>query len=493
VDAAHRTLLRRLMPLAVVMVATWAYVAYGLQAEIIRDDALYAYCGQRVADGAAPYERVFDVTGPLASAVPALGVLAARQIGVAEHRGVQIEFVALSVLTVLAVYLLARAQTESVTAGAFAAVTFLGFQPLIRHGAGGHPKTFMLLMMTLGLLCVARRRWALAGVLVAAAALTWQVMVLVGLAALAAAAGEEPGKRSRAMLSVIAGALALFAVTVAWFVAQGALYELWECAFVSPTFLTSRASDLPPTYRIWRLLRSCYRGYTSHFALAWLGFVGLFAAFVESRRQAGGALSACIGSRWSAIFVSFVLLAGFSLFDFQNPSDAFHLLPLVSLGLGYILWRAIGALTGPDALIRPGQEPIAAALVVVALLAPTVISVKFHPGEGLDEQIRISHEIADMLGDGSIQCVNAPQVLYLAELRSATRHLVLSPPLVDYVDSREPGGVDGWLRTIWDTNVDLIVVDSSELPLMPRIERFVKENYEVARVYEEWTVYERPG
>ncbi len=489
----HTALLRRLMPLLVVGLAAWTYLTYGFSGEISRDDAFYAHCGQRVADGYAPYERVFDVTGPLASMIPAVGVKAARYAGVPDHHGIQAQFVILSILTVLSVYLLGLEVTGSAIAGGLAAVTFVGFEAFLENASAASPKIAMTLLMTLALLCVLRRRWALAGALIAAAALTWQAMVLVGIAAVAATAGEARGQRARATLALVAGGLAVVAAIAAWFAAHGALTELWDSAVVSLFYLASRASDLPVGWYFWRVLRLSYRGYPHNFMAACLGSVGLIAAFVEARRQAGRSLGALLGSRWSSILVSFVLLLGFSVLDFQGAPDAYTLLPPVSLGLGYLLWRAMSAMTGPEALIRPGQQVVAAALVALALLGPTIVHVKFNPGEGLERQKQIAGEIVARLDGGTLQCINAPAVLYIGEVRNATRHVIVSPPLLDFIDEHETGGVDGWLRDIEDSNVELIVNHTRPVRThMPELEQWVLDNYRLWRTYEDWSVYERP-
>ena len=483
-------LVRRAVPLLLVGMAVWTYLTYGFQREVARDDALFAYSGQRVADGCAPYERSFDAKGPLSYAVPALGVLAARQLHIPEYRGVQGEFVVISILCVLAVYLLTREVTGSVVAGVFAAIMFLGFEGFLQHAAGARAKTTIVLLTPLALLALVRRRWALGGALVAAAALTWQTMVLLGLAAIPSILREEPSRRLRAFVALLAGGLAVVALVVAWFAAEGALTDLWHGAVVSLTYLASRTSELPLSWRFWRPVRRCWEGYPSTFMAGCFGVLGLIAAFAEKSREEGGAIGALTRSPWSVIFLGFIMLVGFSILDFQIYGDAYPLLPFIALGLGFVLERALTALTGPESLIRPGQRPLAAALVALALFSPTVVFVKFHPGRGLAEQQRISREIADRLGDGTIQCINAPQILCLAELKNATRYAILSGRLLGFVEDHEPGGVDGLLRSMG--RADLVVCYVSDCEQMPCVYDRVKRNYRLWRTYEKWEVYERP-
>jgi len=489
-QAKCTVLARRLMPLLIVGIAAWTYVTYGFDATILRDDAFYGHCAQRVADGYPPYVQVFDVKGPLASLVPALGVIAARQVGVPDYRGVQVEFVIIAILLVLAVYLLTQALTGSVTAAALAAVVFLGFEGFIRHAAGCRPKIIMVLLMTLALLSVVRKSWALAGALLAMAALTWQPVGVVGLAALMATLGEPAGRRRRAVLLLLAGGLAVVAAVVAWFAAKGALTELWRAAGVALVYTSARGSDLPLTWRLWRPLRICFEGYRASFMAGGLGFVGLLAALTEAWRRHGGLIGTLTRSRWSGVFGAFAVLAGFSLFDFQRYPDGWVLLPFLSAGLGYLLARALQGLSGPEALIRPGQRPLAAAMVALALFAPTVVHVKFEPGRGLPEELQMVREIVQHLDGAPVQVIGAPEVLYFCGLTNATRHVVVGTGITAYIDALEPGGVAGWLQEIEDANPGLLVCERA-LGNLPAVTSWRRKHYRLWRDYGEMQAYER--
>jgi hypothetical protein len=481
-------MLRRVVPLAVLAIAAWTYLTYGFQNAVDRDDAFYAYCGQQVAAGHAPYERVFDVKGPLASAFPAAGVVAANYFGVPEHLGVRTQFVIIAIATALGVYLLGQALTGSVIAGAFSAFAFIGFEGFIWHAAGARPKMAAVAVMTFALLFVVRRRWALAGALIATAVLTWQTTAVLGLAALGSIWGREGERRLRAALTLVGSGLAVVALVVSWAAIEGALTQLWDASVVSLVFLAGRSKEETIGWLLWRPLTRAYDGYPGTFMAGCLGVVGMVAAFAGIMRDQDGPVGAFLRSPWSPLLASFIFFAGFSVLDFQRYDDAFIMLPFLAVGFGFILERALRALTGPNRLIRPGQRQVAAAMVALAILAPTIVHVKWNPGEGLQEQQRIINEVVTRLGDAPIQCINAPTVLFLGELDNATRHVVLSPPLLDYMDAVEAGGVDGWLASIKQSDVELIVCNPQD---MPGIERWVENNYRVWREYPAWTVYER--
>ena len=66
---------RRLDPLgpAVALLAGVLFLLRGFDGMLTRDLALYAYAGQRVADGVPPYVGVMNRSGPLAHLVPGAG------------------------------------------------------------------------------------------------------------------------------------------------------------------------------------------------------------------------------------------------------------------------------------------------------------------------------------------------------------------------------------------------------------------------------------
>lgn len=490
--AVYRSVLRRLMPLFIIGVAGWVFTTYGLDGKIARDDALYAYSGQCVAEGHVPYQRAFDVKGPLASAIPALGVLAARQANLPDHRGVQVEFIIISVLSVVAVYLLGQALTDSSLAGTFAALTFLGFEGFIAHAAGARPKTAVILFTTIALLAIVRKRWAVGGALIALAALTWQTMALIGIGALTAVWGEPQQNRRHALLSLLGGGLAVVAAVVAWFASARALVDLWNGAVAALPHLASRARELPLSWRIWRPLRRCYEGYPATFMAGGFGLLGLAGAFVMSLREWGGPIGAITRSRWSVVFTSFALLAAFTFIDFQIYDDAYPLLPFAAVGFGFVLERALSGLTSSEGILPRSYRDIAAAGVCLAILTPTVIFAKFTPGTGLSEQKQAVTEIKERLGDGRLQAINAPEVLYLGELTNLTKHVVVGPRVLAVIDAMEPGGVDAWLRSIEEADVELIVCSTSDCHrLVPEVGKWVEENFELWREYDRWQVYER--
>ena len=97
-----------------VLVAIGLYSRAGIDAYLYRDDAIYAYGGQQLTHGVAPYVSIFDPKGPLPTMLCALGAWAGQVLGHNDVLMMRLVYFACAVLTVLAVYLLVRALWNSV-------------------------------------------------------------------------------------------------------------------------------------------------------------------------------------------------------------------------------------------------------------------------------------------------------------------------------------------------------------------------------------------
>src|SRR3954453_21066740 len=123
--------------LTVLLVSAGLFTRYGIGGNLSRDESIYAYGGQRVADGVVPYASIFDAKTPLATVLPGLGVALARVVGADDLDGIRVLFCVLSFLTVVAVYVLVVELWRSVAAGIVAAVTFASFGGFAMDALGG--------------------------------------------------------------------------------------------------------------------------------------------------------------------------------------------------------------------------------------------------------------------------------------------------------------------------------------------------------------------
>ena len=124
--------LRRVDPFGplLAVAALVVFLVQGFDSVLTRDLALYSYGAQQTVEGVPPYVSVLNRAGPLAHLVPAVGVGAARIVGMDDILGMRLLMLLISVACVWVLYLLVRDLFHSRLAGvasATALLTFAGF------------------------------------------------------------------------------------------------------------------------------------------------------------------------------------------------------------------------------------------------------------------------------------------------------------------------------------------------------------------------------
>ena len=184
--------------LAVAAVSIVVYTLHGFHGALTRDLGVYSYAGQQVADGVPPYLGILNRAGPLAHALPGVGVLLARAGGFDDIVTMRVLFMLIATACVCTIYLLGRDLFRSRAAGLVTAGTLLSFHGFIQYASNGpREKTPMTLFIIVALWAVTRRWWFTAGVCVSLATLCLQTAfvstfaaVVVGALLLANGAGS---------------------------------------------------------------------------------------------------------------------------------------------------------------------------------------------------------------------------------------------------------------------------------------------------------------
>ena len=141
------------------LVAGVVYALHGFGHYLSRDLALYAYAGQRVADGVAPYEGVVNRSGPLSHLVPGVGAFLGRLVGVDDLLAMRAFFLVLSMACVWLAYVMGRDLLQSRAAGWTVAAALLYVNGFTQYATGGpREKTTLVLFLLAALIAVARRR-----------------------------------------------------------------------------------------------------------------------------------------------------------------------------------------------------------------------------------------------------------------------------------------------------------------------------------------------
>ena len=249
-----------MLALGVGAVALLTYALHGVHGMLSRDLAVYSYAGQQVANGVPPYDGILNRAGPLAHAIPAIGVWIARAGGFDDVVTMRLQFMAIATLCVCAVYLLGRDVFTSRLAGLVSAATFLTFSGFIEYASNGpREKTPMTLFVTCALWAVARKHWFTAGVCVSLATLCLQIAFFSSFTAVVAGAlFLAHGGRLRALARVALGGALPVAVCAAWFAAAGSLHDAVEAFLLINMRYTTPDPVLPRLDAAWLDLQEAY-------------------------------------------------------------------------------------------------------------------------------------------------------------------------------------------------------------------------------------------
>ncbi|RYP85352.1 hypothetical protein EKO23_12785 [Nocardioides guangzhouensis] len=451
---AERSARLRIDPLllAVTVAALAVYLLHGWRGALSRDLAVYAYAGQMVADGNPPYVEMLNRAGPLAHLLPGLGAAAARVVGIDDLVGMRMLFLLLSVATVSALYVAARALFASRQVALASACTFLAFYGFIEYASNGpREKTPMVLFLVLMIWALARRRWLLAGVFLALATLSLQIAFFVGAPAALGALllGLRKWDLLRGTARLAAGGLLTLAAFVAYFVAVGAVRDFVD-AFVVINLRYTPAQPMSSA-KLSFAWDNLLRGYG---ASVWLILVGLVAMVVVAalgargwRRLPEDGPAATVVALGPAVLVGTL----WTMRDFDGWPDAFPLLPFAALGIGGMLALTLHRL------------PVRAVLVTTLVwsLATTGLALGLSldgRSDRLDVQRASVARTLRVLPDATMFSVQAPQPLVLAGRHNPSKYQMFSNGLLAYLDDTWPGGVDGYRAWILERQPDLIAL-----------------------------------
>jgi hypothetical protein len=434
-------------------VAVVVYATHGLDGPLTRDLGVYAYAGQQVADGVAPYLGILNRCGPLAHVIPGAGVAAARLVGGDDVVGIRVLFLLLAAACVGVTYVLGRDLFRSRLAGLAAAAALLCFEGFIQLAAGGpREKTAMVLFLVIALLAVVHRRWAAAGFFIALSALTWQPVLPAALAGAVAAAllGLSAG-RLRALAGIAVGGLVPSALTVGAYAAIGELQVFLDDFLLINARYTNQRGFLSNPAASWHRLAE---GYGASLTVLVVGVVALLVltAVALVRRtslqepRTGGLVAAG---------VTLVVSLLWTMRAYNNWPDAFLFLPLAALG--------IGGLAGE--LRR--RLPVRAAVVVTVawVLVATSMAISYTVttrNDGLSHQRASVAAALSVVPDAQILSIEAPEALVLAGRRNPSRIQLFGAGLLHYLDDTWPGGADGYGRWVTDeSRPELIAIGLS--------------------------------
>lgn len=447
---------------AVLIVAAAMFSRFGLEEELRRDEAVFAYAGQQLAEGVPPYVSILDAKTPLASFIAGGAVIVGRAVGADDLVAIRLAFFLVACLTVVAIHLAATLLFRSVTAGLGAAAAFLTFKGFAIDALGGpNAKTPGVLLGALTTVFVVRRHWFSAGFSASFALLVWQPLavyaLVVMIAALAASEAEDRWRSAtRAALGIAVPGLA----TLGYFAAAGALPQLVEGAILLPTVGRPPAEgDLGA--RVGHIIEIVAVGYGLGGTVVWLGLAGLaFLAWRRARRLGGHGRALAADRLLLPVMFPLVALAGLSLVDFQGYPDVYPLLPYAAFGIGGIAALALRRAERTVLRDRNGDRARAGALGLLAVILVGTWAWYSEPraeGDTLVAQRADAAAAERLLRPGdTLRVLGSPAPLVLMNRRNPSSGIYLSAGIDRWVAEHHAGGFPGWAAEV--ASSDMVVV-----------------------------------
>jgi 4-amino-4-deoxy-L-arabinose transferase-like glycosyltransferase len=486
-EAAPAETLRRPLLLAVgggvlsLAIGIVLFTRFSIYGNLWRDEAIYAYGGQQLANGVPVYLGIFDPKPPLPTFLTALGVLLGRLFGTDGLLTMRAEFFVFGLLAVVAIYWLGLKLWRSPLAALAGAVVFASFKGFAQDALPGpDAKTPGIFLAVLSLGLLVRRRWFLAGVVGSLAFLDWQPLGVYAAAAVVAAllaGGEEP--RWKRGARAVAGVAAPLVATVLFLAIDGGLSQFIEASFKFPlTGLHRGHVTLLGNLRQIHKIVNRYYGDTR--VLFWGGLallVVVLGAWLVRRR-----------ARPERVFPAAVVLGTFaalglaSVADFQGYPDLFPLLPYAAVA---------PRLDAP----RTRRAAGAVALAGVALLA--VLSFNWYsgpePGLSLHAERANAGRIERALDPGErLYVLGDPTPLVLTERRNPVRWIYLGSGVDRWAIKHDFGSLAGWKANILQVNPPIVLVNLWTTGKGQKMRHWLRQVYGTGTFLGSWRVFAMP-
>jgi hypothetical protein len=434
------------------LVSLVVYVLHGFDKALDRDLGLYTYGGQRLLAGDPPYVGVLNRAGPLAHALPAVGIWVGRRIGVGDVHGARALYMLLAVGCVCLVYLVTRDLTRSRGAAVVAAAAFLGFEGFLDLATNGpREKTAMVLFLLATFWALRHRHWATAGVFTAVATLIWQPVFFVAAATALTAALLAPAPRLRACVRFLVGGVVPTALVVVYYAANHAVHTFLEGFVLINAQYTEQAGPLGHLDRVFGGLRYGYG------PSLWVIALGLVAVPVLAVRSVPtgwrgpdpvAVTSVALGVGWLAGLV-------WCCIAFNAWMDLFVMLPSAAIGLGGLVAWALERLDLRAALA------VSVVLALVGTAYAAAFSVTTRGDDLRAERASISAVLHNGPHPATILSLQAPEVLVMTHRTNPSPYQMFDHGFPDYIDATYPGGLSGFLRWIQRTAPTYIVTQTT--------------------------------
>lgn len=445
---------------AVAVVAFLVFVLHGFTDSLDRDLGLFLYDAQQVLSGTPPYVAQMNTVGPLTDLVPALFIEVGRLFGLGDLYAARLGFALISTAACVLLYLLGRDVFRSRGAGVVCVATFFTFEEFAHLAANGpREKTLMVLFLVAALYALSHRRWATTGALIALGTLTWQPVLLVGLAAVTVVLVADRSRRAVPLVRFVAGGVVPSIVCVGYFLAVGAFGSFLNgFVLINARYVTQESVLTNPHY-IWVVLVNNY-GWSLVPAFAGMA-VSLVLAVLPVRSLITHRAMRATGHGAMVMAFGAVTLGGllWSLVAFNGGPDLFELLPTAALGVGGLVPHLRTRLTWRRTTL------VVTVWTTACLAWATTYAVSSHGEVLLRQRASVVAVLHNAPAGSTMLSIEAPGALALNHLTNPTDMQLFMPGMTNYLDHTYPGGLDGYGQWISDHRPTVIVIRwGSEVP-----------------------------
>ncbi|MFL6278023.1 MAG: DolP-mannose mannosyltransferase [Blastocatellia bacterium] len=442
------------LALAVFLLGALVMLMYHPFQQIVHNDsAIYDYMAQCVLRGQVLYRDVIDSKAPGSLFLSALVMAVGKAFGLQDIIAVRAFYVLLAGVLCAMTFLVARVYLRNNLVAVFAALLPLvspDFAEMIVQGT--RPKIPMIIcgLLTLYLLAKDRPFWA--GICSMLACLCWQPgLAFAGIALLIASRYLTSWRDLRA-LKVAAGAAIPLAVLLIYFLAVGALRDLWlwtiayNYLYYHPALKQSVGTNV---IVLWDSLRQAMGAnllWVKISLVGWLIYAGeRLWAKIESRSlgpQAESFKDALLFP--PLIYVTFYL----TFYNSDGEENLIPLYPFIAIFAGYFILLVVRLI---ERLPWIARAPRRAALIAWLPLLPLVLillSIYHHArgyrleaGRTLQDQQREFQAVAELLApEDKIYVHGTVELLVFLNRPNMNRYIYLVLGKDDFIGERMPGG-----------------------------------------------------
>jgi hypothetical protein len=459
------------------IVGALLFTQFSVRGNLSRDEAIYTYGGQQLAEGVPVYQGIFDPKPPLPTLLDAAGVTAARAVGKDDLVALRYGFLLFSLLTVGAVYLLGLRLWRSPVAALGGAVTFVAFKGFAQDAfAGPGAKTPGVLLSVVAMILLVERRWFWAAFAGSLAFLDWQPLGLYAAAAVIAAFFVGDARWRQVGLAVAGAAIPLVAI-VLYLALAGDLSQFIDASFTFPATGLHRGHETVGD-RIGVIAHVVNRFYHHSVVLFWAGLALLPLALLRRRLDR------------PTIAIVLATLLGFiaiSATDFQGYPDLFPLLPYAAIGVAGVVAVAVDEL---------GKAAIAIALVGMVVLCGLTYEryVGSGPRLSLSRQRAFAARVDRLVGPGQrLYALGDPTPLVLTKRRNPTRWIYLGSGVDDWAIKHDFGSLAGWQAEIRAVDPPVIVMNTWVSHRAKQMAAWLAKTYGPPRTFHGTRIYVKPS